>query len=51
MIATIYDYYGPPIISTHTYEEVESWLSEIGFAEMRRVPVPTAWFAKGRLGA
>jgi len=48
MIATIHDYYGPPIISTHTYDEVRSWLEEIGFQNLRQVPVPTAWFAESR---
>ena len=48
MIATIHDYYGPPIISTHTYEEVRGWLEEAGLERLTKVPVPTAWFAQGR---
>ena len=48
MIATIHDYYGPPIISTHSYDEVRAWLEELGFARLTRVPVPTAWFAEER---
>ncbi|MDQ3816841.1 MAG: methyltransferase domain-containing protein, partial [Acidobacteriota bacterium] len=48
MIATIHDYYGAPIISTHTYDEVRGWLKEAGFKLLRKVPVPTGWFAQGR---
>lgn len=46
MVVTIYDHYCPPIISTHTYEEVRGWLEEAGFERLRSVPVPTAWFAE-----
>jgi uncharacterized protein YbaR (Trm112 family)/2-polyprenyl-3-methyl-5-hydroxy-6-metoxy-1,4-benzoquinol methylase len=48
MIATIHDYFGPPIISTHTYNEVQGWLHEAGFEDLRRLPVPISWFAAGR---
>jgi SAM-dependent methyltransferase len=48
MLTTIFDYYCPPIISTHTYDEARDWLKDAGFTELRRVPVPTAWFAEQR---
>ena len=48
MISTIYDRFCPPIISTHTYEEVAEWLRDAGFDSLRRLPVPTAWFAEKR---
>ncbi len=43
MISTIYDHYGPTIVTTHTAEEVRGWLEDAGFAVLRPVPVPTAW--------
>jgi SAM-dependent methyltransferase len=46
MLATIYDYYGPSLISTHSYEEVKSWLQSADFQDFYRVPVPSAWLAK-----
>jgi SAM-dependent methyltransferase len=48
MITTIHDYYGPPIISTHTFEELEKWLQEAGFAHVQRLPVPVACYASNR---
>jgi SAM-dependent methyltransferase len=48
MLVTILDYYGPPFISTHTYDEVRSWLTQAGFQSLHRVPVPTAWLATDR---
>lgn len=48
MISTIYDRFCPPIISTHNYEEVAEWLRDAGFNRLRRLPVPTAWFAEKR---
>jgi SAM-dependent methyltransferase/uncharacterized protein YbaR (Trm112 family) len=48
MLTTIFDYFGPPIISTHTYEEVAGWLRAAGFKSLRQLPVPSAWFAEGR---
>ncbi|HEV2368536.1 MAG TPA: methyltransferase domain-containing protein [Acidimicrobiales bacterium] len=45
MLTTIFDYYGPPIISTHTYEEVAGWLSDAGLTPTFKVPVPSAWLA------
>lgn len=45
MIATIYDYFCPPIISTHTYEDVRRWLEVASFSRLREIPVPTGWFA------
>jgi uncharacterized protein YbaR (Trm112 family)/SAM-dependent methyltransferase len=35
MISTIYDYYGPRLISTHSYPEVEAWFGQAGLAELR----------------
>lgn len=46
MISTIYDRFGPSIITTHDYPEVENWLREAGFAGLRRLPIPTAVFAE-----
>jgi hypothetical protein len=42
MIATIFDYFGPPVISTHSYDELSSWLRNAGLIDIRRLPVPTA---------
>ena len=42
MIATIFDYFGPPIISTHSYDELSSWLRNAGLIDIQRLPVPTA---------
>lgn len=42
MIATIFDYFGPPIISTHSYDELSSWFREAGLIDIRELPVPTA---------
>lgn len=44
MLATIHDYYCPPIITTHRYDDVRRWFLEAGVEPTRRVPVPTAWF-------
>ncbi len=46
MIATIYDHFGPALITTHTYDEVEGWLREAGFTRLRQIAVPTACFAE-----
>jgi uncharacterized protein YbaR (Trm112 family)/SAM-dependent methyltransferase len=46
MIATIYDYYCPLYISTHTYEELLGWLKAAGCKSLRRLPVPTAYYAE-----
>lgn len=46
MVATIYDYFAAKTISTHTYEEVEAWISDSGFLKLTRVPVPTAVLAE-----
>ena len=48
MITTIFDYYGPKIISTHTYEEVESWFRDADLGDLRRLPLPTAWIGRKR---
>lgn len=45
MINTIYDYYGPRIISTHTYEDLESWFREAGLVELRKGRLPTSLVA------
>ncbi|MBS3940436.1 MAG: class I SAM-dependent methyltransferase [Actinobacteria bacterium] len=45
MLGTIHDYYGPPIITTHTFEELEGWLAEAGL-DVERLPVPTS--ARGK---
>ncbi|HJQ38108.1 MAG TPA: methyltransferase domain-containing protein [Thermoanaerobaculia bacterium] len=50
MLATILDYYGPPYIATYAYDEVREWLSEAGFRDLTKVPVPTAWLARDRGG-
>lgn len=49
MIATIYDYFCPPLISTHSYEEVETWLQQAGFRRLRKLPVPVSWAASERV--
>lgn len=49
MIATIFDYYGPPIISTHTAEEVTGWMEEAGFDRVQSLPVPTSVIAHRRV--
>lgn len=46
MIGTIYDYYGPRIITTHRYPEVESWFRDAGLVDLERVPLPTAWLGR-----
>ncbi len=51
MLATIHDYYCPPIITTHTYEDVRGWFLRAGVEPTRRVPVPTAWFGTVRADA
>jgi hypothetical protein len=48
MLSTIYDYFCPPIISTHTDAEVRAWLEDAGFARVRSVPVPSASFGEER---
>lgn len=42
MLATIFDYFGAPIISTHKPDEVVEWLEGEGFVEVRELPVPTS---------
>lgn len=42
MLTTIYDYFCPPIISTHRPEEVMEWFRDSGFREVEPVAVPTA---------
>jgi uncharacterized protein YbaR (Trm112 family)/SAM-dependent methyltransferase len=42
MVATIYDYFVPPIISTHTADELCDWLTDEGFAAVEVLPVPTS---------
>ena len=42
MIATIYDYFGPAIISTHDGAEVERWMRDAGLERVQRLPVPTS---------
>lgn len=46
MIATIFDYFGPPIISTHTYDEVCEWLRATGMTDIQQLPIPTACRAR-----
>ncbi|HEX8173182.1 MAG TPA: methyltransferase domain-containing protein [Thermoanaerobaculia bacterium] len=48
MLVTILDYYGPPFIFTHPYEEVRGWLEAGGFRSLTRVPMPTAWLGRDR---
>jgi len=42
MMATIFDYFAAPIISTHTAPEVLGWLEGEGFSEVSPLPVPTS---------
>ncbi len=42
MMATIFDYFAAPIISTHTTAEVRGWLEGQGFSELTALPVPTS---------
>lgn len=42
MIATIHDYYGPPIISTHSEEEVAGWFHKQGLKRVEILPVPVS---------
>lgn len=39
MIATILDYFGPKIISTHTPAEVVAWLERAGLVDVEALPV------------
>lgn len=41
MVATIFDYFGAPIISTHGEDEVRDWIARCGF-DVRSLPVPTS---------
>lgn len=50
MLGTIYDYFCPPIISTHEPDEVREWLEEAGFERVEQLPVRTAMAASGRPG-
>jgi uncharacterized protein YbaR (Trm112 family)/SAM-dependent methyltransferase len=45
MISTIYDYFAPPVIHTHSYDEVRTWLADAGFRRFDRLPVATSWLA------
>ncbi len=45
MLATIFDYFGAPIISTHETDEVVAWLASEDFGELRPLPVPTSVLA------
>lgn len=47
MLTTIYDYFAPPFISTHSYEEVGRWFGG-AFASMTKVGVPVGWFGAGK---
>ena len=42
MMATIFDYFGAPIISTHDASEVCDWLADAGFENVEPLPVPTS---------
>lgn len=42
MISTIFDYYGPSIISTHEPHEAVQWLKEAGLEDIRVLPVATS---------
>lgn len=46
MLATIVDYFCPPIISTHEPAEVVGWLTAAGFRDVEALPVRSA--ASGR---
>ena len=48
MLANIYDYYAPSFVSTHRPEEVEGWLADAGFGDVRRLPVRSACVAERR---
>lgn len=41
MLATIVDYFCPPIITTHSPDEVRGWFSDAGLREVRELPVRT----------
>lgn len=45
MLTTIFDYWASPTIRTHRPEELYDWLTEIGFADIRILPMPTAVLA------
>jgi SAM-dependent methyltransferase/uncharacterized protein YbaR (Trm112 family) len=51
MIATIHDYFGPAIISTHPPAELEGWLAEAGFQRVHRLPVASSCLALRGVGA
>jgi len=42
MMATIFDYFAAPIISTHDDAEVRGWLEDAGLADIESLPVPTS---------
>lgn len=42
MLATIFDYWSPPVIRTHTAAEVTRWFREAGLVDVRALPMPTA---------
>jgi SAM-dependent methyltransferase/uncharacterized protein YbaR (Trm112 family) len=44
MLGTIHDYFGAPIISTHTDEELRGWFDAAGLTGVRSLPVPTSAF-------
>lgn len=48
MLSNILDYYGAPIISTHSHEEVERWLLDAGFQNVERLPIGTACLGRDR---
>ncbi|HVF53641.1 MAG TPA: class I SAM-dependent methyltransferase [Actinomycetota bacterium] len=47
MRVTIFDYFAAPVISTHTFEEVESWLRVAGLSDVSRSSVPAGCLARG----
>lgn len=46
MLATIFDYYGPKYISTHSTTDVCTWLTKSGFIDVAGLPVPSSALGK-----
>lgn len=46
MLATIFDYFASPLISTHSYEEVRGWFERNGLGSLRQIPIPVGYFGQ-----
>jgi SAM-dependent methyltransferase/uncharacterized protein YbaR (Trm112 family) len=42
MLTTIFDYWSPPLIRTHTSEEMYDWFAENGLVDIQILPLPVA---------